>query len=85
MSKIDFIANVEVTILQSNRNATNDEKVKVDLVIKQIHLQELCTVRNIEQVLQVVRSVRNTNMADFFSTKSVPGQRVYLREDLVPD
>ena len=64
MSKIDFIANDEVTIL---------------------HLQELCTVRNIEQVLQVVRSVRNTNMADSFSTKSVPGQRVYLGEDLVPD
>ena len=34
MSKIDFIANDEVTILQSNRNATNDEKVQVDLVIE---------------------------------------------------
>ena len=77
MSKIDFIANDEVTILQSNRNATNDEKVQVDLVIEQIHLQELCTVRNIEQVLQVVRSVRNTNTADSFMTKTVPGQRVY--------
>ena len=76
MSKIDFIANDEVTTLQSNRNATNDEKVQVEL-LKQIHLQELCTVRNIEQVLQVVRSVRNTNMADSFMTKTVPGQRVY--------
>ena len=52
--------------------------------MKQIHLQELCTVRNIEQVLQVVRSVRNANMADSFLAKTVPGQRVYLREDLVP-
>ena len=34
MSKIDFIANDEVTILQSNRNATNDEKARVDLVIE---------------------------------------------------
>ena len=34
MSKIDFIANDEVTILQSNRNATNDEKAQVDLVIE---------------------------------------------------
>ena len=34
MSKIDFIANDEVTILQSNRNATNDEKAQMDLVIE---------------------------------------------------
>ena len=34
MSKIHFIANDEVTILQSNRNATNDEKVQEDLVIE---------------------------------------------------
>ena len=34
MSKIHFLANDEVTILQLNRNAKNDKKVQEDLVIE---------------------------------------------------
>jgi len=34
MSKIHFIANDEVTILESNRNAKNDKKVQKDIVIE---------------------------------------------------
>ena len=34
MSKIHFIANDEVTILQSNKNAKSDKKVQEDLVIE---------------------------------------------------
>ena len=63
MSNIHFIANDEVTILQSTRNATNDQKVQEVIVIE---TKELPTVRNIEQVLQVVCSVRNTIMAASF-------------------
>ena len=67
--------------IYNNRNATNDEKVQENLVTKTNTL----TVRNIEQDLETVRSVRKTNMADYFSrAKTVPGQRVYLREDPVP-
>ena len=54
--------------IYNNRNATNDEKVQEDLVTKTNTL----TVRNIEQDLQTVRSVRNTNMADYFSRPNSP-------------
>ena len=42
---------------------TNDEKVQEDLVTKTNTL----TIGSIEQDLQTVRSIRNTNMADYFS------------------
>ena len=67
--------------IYNNRNATNDEKVQENLVTKTNTL----TVRIIEQDLETVRSVRKTNMADYFSrAKTVPSQRVYLGEDPVP-
>ena len=67
--------------IYNNRNATNDEKVQENLVTKTNTL----TVRSIQQELETVRSVRKTNMADYFSrAETVPGQRVYSGEDPVP-
>ena len=47
--------------MYNNRNATNHEKVQENLVTKTNTL----TVRNIEQDLETVRSVRKTNMDDY--------------------
>ena len=54
-------------------------------LVKRGHLQELRKVRDNKQVLKIIRSVRNTNMADYsLPSTRVPGQRVYLGEVLVP-
>ena len=66
MSKINFNANDEGTILQSNRNARMTIQYKWTKLVKRGHLQELRKMRDNKQVLKIIRSVRNTDMADSF-------------------